>query len=65
MLYVLIFLFAVVCGGVLAQTGNIMSPGFPGDYPNGVTCVWVTAAPLPFGRRVVFRFTALAFRDSG
>ncbi|XP_051973123.1 seizure protein 6 homolog isoform X2 [Xyrauchen texanus] len=55
----------VVCGGMLrnATQGRIVSPGFPGNYSNNLTCHWVLEAPEGYWLHVHFEKVALAEDD--
>ncbi|XP_057206260.1 seizure protein 6 homolog isoform X2 [Triplophysa rosa] len=55
----------VSCGGMLknATLGRIMSPGFPGNYSNNLTCHWVLQAPEDQRLHVHFEKVALAEDD--
>ncbi|XP_062869777.1 seizure protein 6 homolog [Trichomycterus rosablanca] len=53
------------CGGMLknATLGRIVSPGFPGNYSNNLTCHWVLEAPEDHRLHVHFEKVALAEDD--
>ncbi|XP_065116659.1 seizure protein 6 homolog isoform X2 [Paramisgurnus dabryanus] len=53
------------CGGTLrnATQGRIISPGFPGNYSNNLTCHWVLKAPKGHRLHVHFEKVALAEDD--
>ncbi|KAM9455253.1 seizure protein 6 isoform 2-T2 [Clarias gariepinus] len=53
------------CGGMLknATLGRIISPGFPGNYSNNLTCHWVLEAPEGHRLHVHFEKVALAEDD--
>ncbi|KAI7793677.1 seizure protein 6 homolog isoform X2 [Triplophysa rosa] len=55
----------VTCGGTLknATQGQIISPGFPGNYSNNLTCHWVLEAPEGHRLHVHFEKVALAEDD--
>ncbi|XP_056591707.1 seizure protein 6 homolog isoform X2 [Triplophysa dalaica] len=55
----------VACGGTLknATQGRIISPGFPGNYSNNLTCHWVLEAPEGHRLHVHFEKVALAEDD--
>lgn len=39
-----------MCGGTLSGVGGvILSPGFPGAYPNNLDCTWRIALPVGYG----------------
>lgn len=64
------FVFAVSshlasCGGMIknATTGRIVSPGFPGNYSNNLTCHWVLEAPEGNRLHIHFEKVALAEDD--
>uniref|UniRef100_W5MBX5 Seizure related 6 homolog n=1 Tax=Lepisosteus oculatus TaxID=7918 RepID=W5MBX5_LEPOC len=56
---------ASACGGVVrnATVGRIVSPGFPGNYSNNLTCHWVLEAPEGQRLHVHFEKVALAEDD--
>ncbi|XP_057676063.1 seizure protein 6 homolog isoform X2 [Corythoichthys intestinalis] len=53
------------CGGMMknATTGRIVSPGFPGNYSNNLTCHWVLEAPEDHRLHIHFEKVALAEDD--
>ncbi|XP_046876860.1 seizure protein 6-like [Hypomesus transpacificus] len=53
------------CGGMIknATFGRIVSPGFPGNYSNNLTCHWVLEAPPDHRLHVHFEKVALAEDD--
>ncbi|KAK1158219.1 hypothetical protein AOXY_G23064 [Acipenser oxyrinchus oxyrinchus] len=53
------------CGGVIrnATVGRIVSPGFPGNYSNNLTCHWVIEAPDGERLHIHFEKVALAEDD--
>lgn len=53
------------CGGMIknATYGRIVSPGFPGNYSNNLTCHWVLEAPEGHQLHVHFEKVALAEDD--
>ncbi|XP_041097369.1 seizure protein 6 homolog [Polyodon spathula] len=53
------------CGGVIrnATVGRIVSPGFPGNYSNNLTCHWVIEAPGGERLHIHFEKVALAEDD--
>ncbi|XP_056127247.1 seizure protein 6 isoform X1 [Rhinichthys klamathensis goyatoka] len=55
----------VACGGTMrnATQGRIVSPGFPGNYSNNLTCHWVLEAPEGHRIHVHFEKVALAEDD--
>lgn len=55
----------VACGGMVknATLGRIVSPGFPGNYSNNLTCHWVLQAPEGHRLHVHFEKVALAEDD--
>ncbi|XP_016296044.1 seizure protein 6-like isoform X3 [Sinocyclocheilus anshuiensis] len=55
----------VSCGGMVknATQGRIVSPGFPGNYSNNLTCHWVLEAPEGHRLHVHFEKVALAEDD--
>ncbi|XP_052472791.1 seizure protein 6 isoform X2 [Carassius gibelio] len=55
----------VACGGMVKNTtlGRIVSPGFPGNYSNNLTCHWVLEAPESQRLHVHFEKVALAEDD--
>ncbi|XP_048120368.1 seizure protein 6 homolog isoform X3 [Alosa alosa] len=53
------------CGGMVknATVGRIVSPGFPGNYSNNLTCHWILEAPESHRLHVHFEKVALAEDD--
>ncbi|XP_061659300.1 seizure protein 6-like [Syngnathoides biaculeatus] len=53
------------CGGMIknATHGRIVSPGFPGNYSNNLTCHWVLEAPEDQRLHIHFEKVALAEDD--
>uniref|UniRef100_A0A8C3B267 Seizure related 6 homolog n=1 Tax=Cyclopterus lumpus TaxID=8103 RepID=A0A8C3B267_CYCLU len=53
------------CGGMMknATYGRIISPGFPGNYSNNLTCHWVLEAPEGHRLHIHFEKVALAEDD--
>ncbi|XP_019714465.1 seizure protein 6 isoform X2 [Hippocampus comes] len=53
------------CGGMIknATYGRIVSPGFPGNYSNNLTCHWVLEAPDDQRLHIHFEKVALAEDD--
>uniref|UniRef100_A0A673VCK8 Seizure related 6 homolog n=1 Tax=Suricata suricatta TaxID=37032 RepID=A0A673VCK8_SURSU len=51
------------CGGVTrnATTGRIVSPGFPGNYSNNLTCHWLLEAPE--GQRLHLHFEKVSLAE--
>ncbi|XP_036106445.1 CUB and sushi domain-containing protein 1 [Molossus molossus] len=44
-----------MCGGTLRSLGGvILSPGFPGAYPNNLDCTWEIALPVGYGAHIRF-----------
>uniref|UniRef100_A0A8C0HRA4 Seizure related 6 homolog n=1 Tax=Buteo japonicus TaxID=224669 RepID=A0A8C0HRA4_9AVES len=56
---------AAVCGGVVrnATVGRIVSPGFPGNYSNNLTCHWLLEAPAGHRLHLHFEKVSLAEDD--
>uniref|UniRef100_A0A665W3B8 Seizure related 6 homolog a n=1 Tax=Echeneis naucrates TaxID=173247 RepID=A0A665W3B8_ECHNA len=56
---------AVSCGGMIknATYGRIVSPGFPGNYSNNLTCHWVLEVPEGHRLHIHFEKVALAEDD--
>uniref|UniRef100_A0A673NBX3 Seizure related 6 homolog a n=1 Tax=Sinocyclocheilus rhinocerous TaxID=307959 RepID=A0A673NBX3_9TELE len=54
----------ISCGGMVknATQGRIVSPGFPGNYSNNLTCHWVLEAPE--GHRLHIHFEKVALDGS-
>lgn len=46
-----------------ATYGRIVSPGFPGNYSNNLTCHWVLEAPEGHRLHIHFEKVALAEDD--
>uniref|UniRef100_A0A2K6FE01 CUB and Sushi multiple domains 1 n=1 Tax=Propithecus coquereli TaxID=379532 RepID=A0A2K6FE01_PROCO len=43
------------CGGTLTTMGGvILSPGFPGSYPNNLDCTWTVSLPIGYGAHIQF-----------
>ncbi|XP_074185389.1 CUB and sushi domain-containing protein 1 isoform X1 [Rhinolophus sinicus] len=43
------------CGGALtAMAGVVLSPGFPGAYPNNLDCTWTITLPTGYGAHIQF-----------
>ncbi|CAO2611560.1 CUB and sushi domain-containing protein 1, partial [Lemmus lemmus] len=43
------------CGGTLtSMSGVILSPGFPGSYPNNLDCTWRISLPIGYGAHIQF-----------
>lgn len=59
------YLSTAACGGMVknATLGRIMSPGFPSNYSNNLTCHWVLEAPEEQRLHVHFEKVALAEDD--
>ncbi|CAL9684647.1 unnamed protein product [Knipowitschia caucasica] len=53
------------CGGLVsnASVGRIVSPGFPSNYSNNLTCHWLLSAPSGHRLHVHFEKVALAEDD--
>uniref|UniRef100_A0A8C4VYU5 Seizure related 6 homolog n=1 Tax=Gopherus evgoodei TaxID=1825980 RepID=A0A8C4VYU5_9SAUR len=54
---------AAACGGVIrnATIGRIISPGFPGNYSNNLTCHWLLEAPE--GQRLHLHFEKVSLAE--
>ncbi|XP_061417090.1 seizure protein 6 homolog isoform X1 [Lethenteron reissneri] len=52
-----------MCGGLIrnASVGRILSPNFPANYTNNLTCVWLIEAPD--GQRLHLHFEKLALAE--
>ncbi|EHB13328.1 Seizure protein 6-like protein [Heterocephalus glaber] len=59
------FHYQAACGGVIrnATTGRIVSPGYPGNYSNNLTCHWLLEAPESQRLHLHFEKVALAEDD--
>ncbi|MGH0173996.1 UNVERIFIED_CONTAM: hypothetical protein FKN15_066642 [Acipenser sinensis] len=59
------FQYQAACGGVIRNVtvGRIVSPGFPGNYSNNLTCHWVIEAPDGERLHIHFEKVALAEDD--
>ncbi|XP_019508240.1 PREDICTED: CUB and sushi domain-containing protein 1 [Hipposideros armiger] len=43
------------CGGTLTgMAGVVLSPGFPGAYPNNLDCTWTITLPTGYGAHIQF-----------
>lgn len=52
----LYFSVAPRCGGQLTgSSGNLKSPGYPGNYPNDIECKWTITLPRRFYLVLAFR----------
>lgn len=48
-LFFLFFYHYSACGGILTDLEQtLMSPNYPSNYPNSVTCVWSLSIGKPF-----------------
>uniref|UniRef100_G3SQQ0 CUB and Sushi multiple domains 1 n=1 Tax=Loxodonta africana TaxID=9785 RepID=G3SQQ0_LOXAF len=48
-------LCVATCGGTLSSlSGVILSPGFPGAYPNNLDCTWKITLPIGYGAHIQF-----------
>lgn len=58
-------LLTAACGGVIrnATTGRIVSPGFPGNYSNNLTCHWLLEASESQRLHLHFEKVSLAEDD--
>uniref|UniRef100_A0A8D1SKA0 CUB and Sushi multiple domains 3 n=1 Tax=Sus scrofa TaxID=9823 RepID=A0A8D1SKA0_PIG len=46
---------AAQCGGAMSDfSGVILSPGFPGNYPSSLDCMWTIQLPVGFGVHLQF-----------
>ncbi|KAM8797289.1 seizure protein 6 homolog [Eudromia elegans] len=56
---------AAACGGALrnATRGRLVSPGFPGNYSNNLTCHWLLEAPAGHRLHLHFEKVSLAEDD--
>uniref|UniRef100_A0ABM5ENQ4 Seizure protein 6 homolog isoform X4 n=1 Tax=Pogona vitticeps TaxID=103695 RepID=A0ABM5ENQ4_9SAUR len=54
---------AAACGGVIrnATTGRLVSPGFPANYSNNLTCHWLLEAPP--GQRLHLHFEKVSLAE--
>lgn len=54
---------SVACGGLIRNVtvGQIMSPGFPSNYSNNLTCHWLLEAPE--GQRLHIHFEKVALAE--
>lgn len=59
------FHLTAACGGVIrnATTGRIVSPGYPGNYSNNLTCHWLLEAPESQRLHLHFEKVSLAEDD--
>lgn len=57
------YLLTAACGGMVknATLGRIVSPGFPSNYSNNLTCHWVLEAPE--GQRLHVHFEKVALSE--
>ncbi|MEJ1274210.1 hypothetical protein NN561_005090 [Cricetulus griseus] len=47
--------YKTTCGGTLtSMSGVILSPGFPGSYPNNLDCTWKISLPIGYGAHIQF-----------
>lgn len=53
------------CGGAIrnATVGRVVSPGFPGNYSNNLTCHWLLEAPVGHRLHLHFEKVSLAEDD--
>ncbi|XP_063811977.1 seizure protein 6 homolog [Pseudophryne corroboree] len=56
---------AAACGGLIRNitTGRLVSPNFPGNYSNNLTCHWVLEAPIAQRLHLHFEKVSLAEDD--
>lgn len=56
---------AAACGGAIrnATVGRVVSPGFPGNYSNNLTCHWLLEAPAGHRLHLHFEKVSLAEDD--
>ena len=56
---------SAACGGMVknATVGRIVSPGFPSNYSNNLTCHWLLEAPEGQWLHIHFEKVALAEDD--
>ncbi|RXM30192.1 CUB and sushi domain-containing protein 3 [Acipenser ruthenus] len=48
-------LYIAQCGGSLDEfSGVVLSPGFPGNYPSSLDCIWTIKLPIGFGIQLQF-----------
>lgn len=59
------FLLSASCGGLMknVSVGRIVSPAFPSNYSNNLTCHWLLEAPEGQRLHVHFEKVALAEDD--
>lgn len=55
--------FSAACGGLVRNitVGRIVSPGFPSNYSNNLTCHWLLEAPE--GQRLHIHFEKVALAE--
>ncbi|MGH0134865.1 UNVERIFIED_CONTAM: hypothetical protein FKN15_024621 [Acipenser sinensis] len=47
--------YSAQCGGSLDEfSGVVLSPGFPGNYPSSLDCIWTIKLPIGFGIQLQF-----------